>query len=220
MLENCGHRERLRQKFLQYSHSFSENDILELILFFAIPRKDTRLIAKKLLREHNNLITILSNANTIESTILTSNSRSILYLIYKLAIYITESKVKTSIPMNINDIIKLYQIELQSKTVEEIHIVILNSKKNVIYRNLLNIGTISTVSIQPRNIIKLALRFAASEIILIHNHPNGNPEPSYADIDITKRIYDSLKTIDIVLRDHVIIGHNKYYSFRENHIVL
>lgn len=108
------------------------------------------------------------------------------------------------------------KVNMGNMRLEQFRVLFLNKKNILIADEVLSQGTIDQAAVYPREIIKRALFNEASNIILVHNHPSGSPDPSKADIDMTNIIVDMCKTINIVVNDHVIISNNKYFSFKSN----
>ena len=117
---------------------------------------------------------------------------------------------------NSQDVYKLLGLEYGYKKKEHLIVIFLNKRNKIIKKENIIVGTLDTTLIHPREIFKSAINYSSSSIILVHNHPSGNPSPSPEDIEITKQIIQSGKILDINVLDHVIIGHNDYYSIREN----
>lgn len=105
---------------------------------------------------------------------------------------------------------------MQHLTQENLVCVFLNNKSQVISQKTITIGTINHTIFNPRDILKWALKLTAIAIIIAHNHPSGNPEPSIEDVTVTKKLIQAAKLMDILIVDHIIIGKNRYYSFLEN----
>jgi len=118
------------------------------------------------------------------------------------------------------DVVKLVSPRLKDKKKEHFLILCLDTKNNLIKINTISTGTLDANLVHPREVFKEAIQSLASSIILIHNHPSGNPEPSDADLDITKRILETGKIIGIDVLDHIIIADNKSLSFKEKGILL
>ena len=108
-----------------------------------------------------------------------------------------------------------YMEKLRHEDCERAYLLCLNNQLKLIKECLLAIGTINSASVSPREIFKYALRTGANNIILIHNHPSGDPTPSRSDVNLTNHVRESGAMLDIILRDHIIIGDHTYYSFEE-----
>lgn len=113
------------------------------------------------------------------------------------------------------DVFDYFYEKLKDEKQENFYILILNNQNNIIKEQLISKGIIDAAILHPREIFKPAIKNSASKIILVHNHPSGNPEPSSEDLDITKQLIDAGKLIDIKILDHVIIGGGKWWSWLE-----
>lgn len=213
------HRQNMRYRFIN-SNNVSEVDMLELLLSYGIPRRDTKLIAKNLIRKYGNLLNILTNISTIEELYVKDNCKTLLTLVHKIAIHISKEQIKNQ-PL-INDtksIIPIFRQMLAGKSIEELYAVFLDVNRYIIRYELLSIGTFNCVYTYPREILKQCLNTHAAFIILVHNHPSGNATPSSADIEFTLSLRNILKSISINLLDHIIITSTSHLSFMENNIL-
>lgn len=114
------------------------------------------------------------------------------------------------------DVFKLFHDRLKDKKEEHFYVLMLSTKNHIIKEEFVSKGVLDSAIIHPREIFKPAIRHSASRIILVHNHPSGDPSPSEEDLEITKKLIESGKLIDIKVLDHVIVGRDGYYSFKEN----
>ncbi len=213
-----GHRERLRKKLLECSGDvFADYELLELLLTIAIPRRDVKPLAKELL---NKFSTFAGVINAPKSKLLKINgigeTTVAMFKILQLSIpKILKDKIQeSSIISNWQELINYCQLNIGNKETEEFHILYLNTKCQLIKDETHSTGTINTSSVYPREILKHVLDLGASSIIIVHNHPTGDTAPSNADINITNKIKESLKTIDVTLHDHLIVGKGNYFSFK------
>lgn len=220
--KDLGHRSRLIRKFLDNSSNFSKTEIIELILFIAIPRKDTKPLAKKLIKSYNN--SLLDLFSSSEEKLLNidgigSNTILMLRLIYKLSIELSVEKIQQKdILKSFTELIEYCRLQMSNKKSEELRVIFLNAKNYIIKDEILFNGTINSVSVHPREILKRCLDLGSTSIVLVHNHPSGDPAPSNEDIELTKNIFTILKQIDIILIDHIIISGNNFVSFKHNNI--
>ncbi len=213
-----GHRERLRKKLLECSgDAFADYELLELLLTIAIPRRDVKPLAKDLLKKFSSFAGVI---NAPQSELLEINgigeTTVAIFKIIRLSIVKTlKDKVQeSSVISNWNELIDYCKLNIGNKKIEEFHVLYLDTKCHLIKDETHSIGTINTSSVYPREILKRVLEVGASSIIIVHNHPTGDPKPSTADINITKKIEESLKTIDVTLHDHVIVGRGNYLSLK------
>jgi DNA repair protein RadC len=214
-----GHREKLKQRFIKEGlNAFEDHQVLELLLFYTIPRRDTNEIAHRLLNKYGTLESLLdaSPEDLMRNGGVTPNTAIFLSMIPQLArkyMLIKQGKkpvLDSSVKAG-NYVISLFI----GKTYEAFYVICLNSQNKVNYTALVHEGTINEAPVYPRLIVETALRHKASSVILAHNHPGGSLKPSNADIEVTRKICDALKTISINVIDHMICAGNAYFSFAE-----
>ena len=225
-----GHRERVRKKFLENGFNGLEDyEILELLLFYVIPRKDTKAIAKELIKKFKNLANVLK-ADTLElKTIdgLGASSITFLKMMGALPEKIYEDKLKNQklIKDDRNKItdkevlLSFLRNKIGYEDVEKFYVIYLSSSNEVIAFEESSSGTLDRSSIYPREIYKRVIMENAKSIIIAHNHPSGNTCPSKCDIDITNEIAKGLKNFGALLLEHIIITRDSYFSFLEEGLI-
>ena len=228
--DNQGHRERIKEKFLKNGiDGFAEYEILELLLSYCIPRKDTKPIAKELLNKFKSLDNIFKadfdKLFAIDG--LGKNSIAFLKLIGDLPsiIYKDELKNKKLVNKEIlkisnKDILLNYlrnKIGYEEK--EKFYVIYLSSSNEVIEFEENSVGTLDRSSVYPREIYKKVINLNAKSIILAHNHPSDNITPSKSDIELTNEIAKGLKNFGALLIEHIIITKNSYFSFLEEGLI-
>lgn len=215
-----GHRKRLKDRFLKSPpNSFSDYELLELMLFNAVPRKDVKPIAKELLSKFGNFSSLINATKEKLSVVKGVNEAAFLNLqIVKellqriLAVQIMKQNVISSWGALL-DYLKFSMSDLQ---VEQFRVLFLNKKNILIENEVMATGTVDQTPVYTREIVKRVLFHEASAIILVHNHPSGSAKPSNSDIDLTAQIVNACKTVNVSVHDHVIIGKGEYYSFKTN----
>ncbi len=218
-MENLGHRERLRQRFITSGlESFAEHEKIELLLTFAISRKDCKQIAKMLLNKFGSLAGVfdagyedLLQVDGVghQSAVLIKLAKSLLQDYLK-EIYLDKVKINS-----VRDAVNYLYLKFSGDKEESVNIILLDSKNNFISMERISSGTIDESPVYIRKVVKLAYNKNAKSIIMVHNHPSGEAEPSSADKEITKKIDEGLGLMELILYDHIIIGKDGYYSFRE-----
>lgn len=211
-----GHRSRLKNRFLEEGlDGFDNHQILELLLFYAIPRKDTNEIAHTLLQKYGSLSGVLeADPKDLATTPgMGESSTVLLSLIPSLArIYLKdrwgERPTLSSTAKAGEYVLALFA----GRTYEVFYVICLDAQHNVIYPALVHEGTIDQAPVYPRIIVETALRHKAHSVILAHNHPGGSPSPSPQDIEVTKRIRAALEPISISVLDHIIAAGAQYTS--------
>ena len=214
-----GHRERVINKFMTYGADlFADYEFLELMLMCALPRIDVKPLAKKLLAEFGSLNGVLSAPADELTKIKGIKNHTVLFLKVVLAACqkLTSEKVKEG-PI-LKDWINLMaycQMIYTNETVEKMHILFLNQGLRLIHSEMHQKGTVDHIPVYPREILKRALDLNASAVVMMHNHPSGDANPSKADIEATKEVQHLLETVGIQFLDHLIIGRGQnVYSFR------
>lgn len=214
-----GHRQRLKSRFLKSPASIHDYEILEMILFWSIPRKDVKLLAKTLLKEFGDISGIL-NASQDKLLKISGVTESV-YTNTRLIKEILTRSLKTEVEnKNIlsswSALIEYLRVTQGNMPTEQFRVLFLNKKNILLADELQEAGTIDQTPVYPREIVKRALFHEASAIILVHNHPSGNPNPSKEDISMTNEIVSACNVIGIIVHDHVIISKNDFYSFKSN----
>ncbi len=213
-----GHRERLRKKLLEYGASvFTDYELLELLLTISIPRRDVKPLAKDLIKKFSSFGNVINASSSELKEIKGIGDTTIAtFKIIQASITKTlKNKVEEeSIISNWPELINYCQANIGNKKTEEFHVLYLNAKCYLIKDETHSIGTINTSHVYPREILKRVLELGATSIIIVHNHPTGDTTPSNADITITRKIKESLKTIDVPLHDHLILGKGNCFSFK------
>jgi DNA repair protein RadC len=218
----AGHRKRLKERFVLSTSSIPEYEILELILFWSNPRKDVKPLAKELLSNFGNLsklihadITKFSHINGVTEATLVN-----FLLIKEILRRILKKNIESeNILSSWASVIDYLQVTMGHNQIENFRILFLNKKNILIADELQEVGTFDQTPVYPREVLKRALFHEASSIILVHNHPSGNPNPSKADISLTNRIVETCKPLGILVHDHIIIAKNNFFSFK-SHLLL
>lgn len=214
-----GHRERLKHRFLAEGlDGFEDHQILELLLFYAIPRKDTNEIAHILLNKFGSLSGVLeADPRDLAATPgVGENSAVLLSLIPSLARIYLKDRWGARPTLNSTAAAGQYILALfAGQTYEVFYVICLDAQYQVAYPALVHEGTIDQAPVYPRLIVETALRHKAHSVILAHNHPGGSPTPSPQDIAVTKRIRAALEPISIKVIDHIIAAGERYVSCME-----
>ena len=228
--DSQGHRERIKEKFLKNGiDGFAEYEILELLLTYCIPRKDTKPIAKELLNKFKSLDNIFKADFDKLSAIdgLGKNSIAFLKLIGDLPsiIYKDELKNKKLIDKetlkisNKDILLKYLRNKIGYEEIEKFYVLYLSSSNEVIEFEENSVGTLDRSSVYPREIYKKIINLNAKSIILAHNHPSDNITPSKCDIELTNEIAKGLKNFGALLIEHIIVTKNSYFSFLEEGLI-
>lgn len=216
--DHRGHRARLRQRLLTAGgDALSDHELIEYLLTLAIPRRDTKPLAKHLLSRFGGLSGVLAaDASTLMKIDGMGETTAAAIKIVQ-AIMSRQLKGEVAarpILSNWQALLDYLHVHLAGRPKEEFHVLHLNSRNELISAQKMAEGTIDQAAVHVREVIKAAMESAAAAIILVHNHPSGDPQPSRADIDITRTIADAAKRLDIAVHDHIIIGARGHASLR------
>lgn len=225
-MENSnGHRERIREKYLKNGiNSFQEYEILELLLTYAIPRKDTKDLAKNLLKKFGSIEKVITakKEDLEEVEGLGKASISFLKLMGELPNIFYENSLRNTDIITIKskeNLLKFLRSKIAFEKIEKFYVLYLSNSNELIAYNEKSYGTLDKSAVYPREIYKDVLKYDAKAIILAHNHPSGSVKPSKSDMDITKEISNGLKNFDALLLEHIIITENSYFSFLEEGLI-
>ncbi len=216
-----GHRQRLKKSFLNTKtpEQFKDYELLELLLFYSIPRKDVKPLAKNLIKNFGDLNNLIYVDKDKFSSIEGINDNTVTCFLI-LREFISRTLKNKIINKNIlscwSSVLDYLKSTMGSLKIEQIRVLFLNKKNILIADEVLCNGTIDQAPAYPREIVKRALFHEAGAIILVHNHPSGSVKPSKSDLDITNKIVDTCRGVNISVHDHIIISNNDYYSFKTN----
>lgn len=213
-----GHRERLRQRFLAGGHgAMPEYELLELVLFNAIPRIDVKPLAKTLLATFGDLNGVIAAPEPRLMAVagVTDKVHLQLKILESIAHRMARATVMQREVITSWDALMRYcKTVMAYRDTERFRILFLDRKNVLIADEEQARGTVDHVPVYPREVAKRALELNASALILVHNHPSGDPTPSQADIDMTEAIEVACNAIGVTLHDHVVIGKETDASFR------
>ncbi|MHB8907584.1 MAG: RadC family protein [Syntrophales bacterium] len=217
--DNRGHRERLKRKFTTAGmDAFHEHEVLELLLTYAIPRKDVKPPAKELLRTFGSLKGVVDAeiADLVRVTGIGEHSAILFKLIKEIAALYLKQRAKEKRQVTCTtELIDFCRTVMGGKRDEEFCVIYLDAQNQIIEFETIQKGVVNQAVVYPRQVLESALKKKASAIILAHNHPSGHVRPSDADIRLTKTIQETARVLDILVHDHIIIGENRFFSFRE-----
>jgi DNA repair protein RadC len=213
-----GHRERLKTRFRdQGGDSVADYELLELILFQVVPRRDTKPIAKALLARFGTFSDVLAapEARLVEVPGIGPSVATHLKLVHAAATRYARGAVRQR-PLlgSWSAVIDYCRAAMAYEEKEQFRILFLDRKNVLIADEVQQVGTVDHTPVYPREVMKRALELSATAIVLVHNHPSGDPTPSRADIDMTKTIVDIAQPLGIAVHDHIIVGRQGHASFR------
>jgi DNA repair protein RadC len=213
-----GHRERLRARFREAGpEALADYELLELVLFRALPRRDVKPIAKELLKTFGSLAEVLAAPRDRLAKVggLGDESATDIKIVQAAASRLLRGEVKGRDVLSSWSAVLDYCRAAQGfAEKEEFRILFLDKRNKLIADEVQQTGTVDHTPIYPREVIKRALELSATAIILVHNHPSGDPTPSRADIEMTKAIVDVAKPLGIAVHDHIIVGRDGHASLK------
>ncbi|MDX8449307.1 RadC family protein [Mesorhizobium captivum] len=205
-----GHRDRLRERFVAGgADALPDYELLELLLFRLIPRVDTKPIAKALIGRFGSLAEVLGAPASLLEEVngIGPAAATDLKVIAATAQRMARGEVRgREVLSNWTQLLDYCRSAMAFETREQFRILFLDKKNGLIADEVQQTGTVDHTPVYPREVVKRALELSASAIILVHNHPSGDPTPSRADIEMTKQIIDTAKPLGIAVHDHIIIG--------------
>ena len=215
---HLGHRERLRERALAGGlTSMPDYEALELYLFRSIPRGDVKPMAKDLLKRFGSLAGVLSAS--IEDLCTIRGVGDSVALDLKLVHELTqriglEPMRKRTVISSWDALLRYIRIALAHEPREQFRVLFLDKKNQLISDELMNEGTVDHAPVYPREIARRALELAASSVILVHNHPSGDPTPSAADVEMTRQVIAAARTLNLNVHDHLVVGREGVASFK------
>lgn len=217
------HRQRLKQKFAESGiDAFHDYEVLELLLSYAIPRKDVKPLAKELLHKFGSLKGVVdAEVSSLEKIQGVSAHTAILIKLIKAmgTLYLKEKakeKPQINCTTELLNYCKTYMGGLKD---EQFCVIYLDAQNKMTDIETIQEGIVNQAVVYPRKVLENALKQKASAIIMVHNHPSGHVKPSDADIRLTKTIQETARILDIIVHDHIIIGENRFFSFREEGLI-
>ncbi|WP_236860077.1 JAB domain-containing protein [Candidatus Formimonas warabiya] len=214
-----GHRRRVKERYLTEGlDSFTDHQVLEMLLFYCIPMKDTNEMAHKMVREFGSLAGLFeADPRDIGQRCGVSENTAILVsLIPSLARRYFKGKWGEKPVLNTPSKAGAYAVSLfVGRQYESFFVICLDAQNRVNYPALVHEGTVNEVPVYPRLILELVLRHQAHSVILTHNHPGGSLSPSQTDIEVTKAIISTLAPISVKVLDHIIVAGDQFISLKQ-----
>ncbi|MEL7000046.1 MAG: DNA repair protein RadC [Pseudomonadota bacterium] len=219
----AGHRARLRERFLTAGQqSLADYEMLELVLFRAVPQRDVKPLAKRLLEEFSDFNGVISAPVSRLVTVPGVGPAIVceLKIVEAAAHRLARAKVMNKDALSSWSALMAYcKTAMAHQDTEQFRILFLDRKNVLIADEQQARGTVDHVPVYPREVVKRCLELNASAIILVHNHPSGDPTPSRADIEMTRQIEQAAKAVGIIVHDHVIVGKEYDTSFRSQGLI-
>ena len=213
-----GHRKRLKEKLRKDPSLLEDYEVLELLLGYAVPRKDTKPLAKELLERFGSFKEILfARASQFEQVPGIGQGISIFWLLWReFWSRLEQSEFKPKIVLDSPaKVAGLAKTRLSFLEVEEFWMILVDTKNRLLAFEKICSGTVDQAPVFPREVIARALELKASGLILLHNHPGGDPRPSHQDFQLTRKLQAVARDLGLRVLDHIIIGQDNYFSFQE-----
>jgi DNA repair protein RadC len=217
---HAGHRSRLRERFLKGGvQAVADYELLEMILYAASPRMDTKPLAKKLLAQFGGFAKVVQAA-PLELAKIDGMGDAAIAAIKAIQaaseLLLRDEATQGPVIQSWTALLDYCRISMGHKKVEEFRVLFLNHKHALIADEVQQTGTVNHAPVYPREVVKRALDLGASAIILAHNHPSGDPTPSKDDIEITRQLAAAAASLGLAVHDHLIIAGKRHYSFKSN----
>lgn len=213
----AGHRARLRARLLEAPDSLQDYELVEYLLMLAIPRIDTKPIAKALLREFGGLGPLLAAQPAALQRVdrVGDSAAAALKVVQEAARRLLRSEVvQKPVLASWQALLDYLRADMAHLGIERVRVLHLNGKNELLRDEVMSEGTIDSATVHVREVIRRAMDLGSAAIILVHNHPTGDPQPSKADIQLTRDIMDAGRRLGVAVHDHVIIGTKGHASLR------
>lgn len=215
---HLGHRARMRQRLLAAGpEALLDHEMLEMLLFLALPRRDTKPLARALLARFGSYADALAATPQDLAAVegLGEAGIAALKLVQGAALRLARAELREAPLLNNWDrLIAYLTAVLARERVEHVRVLFLDTRNRLIADEAQARGTVNHTPVYPREVVRRALELHASALILVHNHPSGDPAPSRADIEMTREVKAAAEVLGITLHDHLIMGHGRHLSFR------
>ncbi|MBV9969220.1 MAG: DNA repair protein RadC [Xanthobacteraceae bacterium] len=213
-----GHRERLRGRFREAgADAFSDYELLELVLFRALPRRDVKPLAKTLIGKFGSFAEVIAapTQRLAEVSGLGEAAITDLKIVEAAARRLARGEVKRRpVLASWSSVLEYCRAAMAFAEKEQFRILFLDKRNQLIADEVQQIGTVDHTPVYPREVVKRALELSATAVILVHNHPSGDPTPSRADIQMTQQIVEVAKPLGIAVHDHIIVGKEGHASLK------
>ncbi len=214
----AGHRKRLRERFARSGRiAFADYELLELLLTYAIPRIDTKPIAKTLLHQYGSILGVLQQPESHLLKIEGIGKQAVLFLkvLHGCLTRCMETQVEALPSISgPEDIFAFVRLHLGTRENEYVYALYLDKSYHIVHHCEVGAGTVDESSLYPREVLKPALAYNATGLVLVHNHPGGQPDPSEEDLAMTQGLEQVSAAMGIELVDHLIVTRNQAYSIK------
>lgn len=219
--EHIGHRQRMKKKYFDYGiEVFSSHEVLEILLYYAVPRKDTNLTAHRLIEEYGSISAVLdAPSDLLVSFGIGEDAAFFLNFLPKFLEVYMEDKLLNDSRIVDKELISQKLMDIYSKeAAETVYLILMNSNSDELYSDAVNCGLKFGIELDIAKICELAVRHSARYVIISHNRPSGAGVPTQADIMTTIELYQALKRINIILEDNFLVLENRCISYSDSGI--
>ncbi len=220
--DKAGHRERLRGRLLEGGDGLLDHELIEYLLALAIPRQDTKPLAKALLREFGDIGGLLTADPIALRRIkgLGDTSIAALKIAHAAALRLLSAEVAARPVLgNWQALLDYLRADMVHHAIERVRVLHLNTRNMLIRDEVVSEGSIDQAQLHVREVVRRALELGSAAVILVHNHPSGDPAPSRADIDVTRAIAEAGKRLGIAVHDHIIVGTKGHVSLKAQGLI-
>jgi len=225
---HAGHRERLRDRARGAGiHNLPDYELLELFLFRSQPQGDVKPVAKALLARFGSLAAVLAASIEDLMTVRAEDSRGRskgvgaetaldLAALHEVARRVAKEQAgKRTVISSWTALLSYVRLSLQHEPREQFRVLYLDNRNQLILDEVQNRGTVDHAPVYPREVVRRALELSAKSMIIVHNHPSGDPTPSRADIDMTRQVVEAARALEISVHDHLVVGRDGVASFKQ-----
>ena len=213
-----GHRARMREKLIERGpEALADYELLEMLLFFAFKKGDTKPLAKQLINRHGSFANVLAapQRDLFDTQGLGPHSVAAIKLVQAAALRLAKAEaMERPVLSNWDRLMDYLLAVLAREKVEQFRVLYLDTRNRLLADEALAKGTVNHTPVYPREVVKRALEVHATALILVHNHPSGDPTPSREDIEMTREVQQAAGILSITVHDHIIVGNGRWLSFR------
>lgn len=214
-----GHRERMRQKLLEAGpNALLDHELLEMVLFAASPRKDTKPLGRALLARFGGFAEVIAAPNAELRSVPGMGDVGVgaLRVVQAAALRLAERQLRDLPLLNNWERLQGYlTAALSRERTEQFRVLFLDARNRLLADEVLGAGTVNHAPVYPREVVRRAIELHATAIILVHNHPSGDPTPSRADIEMTREVAEAGRMLGITLHDHLVVARGGTASLRQ-----
>ena len=212
------HRARMRERLLRAGPmALADYELLEMVLYIGLPRVDTKPLAKALLARFGSFANVIAatEQDLVAVKGIGESAAATLKVVHAAALRLAQSEVRDAPVLNNWDRLTQYlQAAIAREPIEQFRVLFLDTRNRLIADEAQARGTVNHTPVYPREVVRRALELGATALILVHNHPSGDPEPSRADLEMTQAVKEAARALEITVHDHIIVGNGKILSFR------